>query len=99
MEEARGQRINTLVRNKMRYMFREVLTAIEKESKQFNVHQDFFKKEGKPKGFYAIRKCMFDHGNEIIETLDLIMKELETTPKKAIVMIPKDIMDECGNSK
>ena len=99
MGEERSNRINTLVRNKMRYMFREVLTSVEKESKQFNIHQDFFKKEGKPKGFYAIRKCMFDHGNEILETLDLILKELETTPKKSIVTIPKSILDECGTDK
>jgi hypothetical protein len=97
MEEDRNKRIHTLVSNRMRYMFREVLTTLEKESKSFNINSDFFKKtNGKPRGFYAVRKCMFDHGNDIVEVLGLILKEVEVTPKGAIVHLDRKVVAECG---
>jgi len=87
----RNKRIYNLFKNKMNYMFKEVLTQVEKETKQFNVNTDFFKK---PSGFYAIRKTLFDHGNSIIELMELILSEVEVTPLKSIINIDKKLLDE-----
>ena len=93
----RNKRIFNLVNNKMKYMFKEVLTQVEKESKNHDIKPSFFEKKEKPTGFYAIRKTLFDHGNNITELLGLILNELELTPVKGIVKIDDKLKDELKN--
>ena len=98
-DKERNKRISDMVNNKMRFMFKEVLTAVEKETKEFNIDTKFFEKsKTKPKGFYAIRKVMFDQGNSIVDLLDIILGQLELTPVKSIVQVdPKLTKDENGS--
>lgn len=94
-QEERNKRIYDLIKGKMSYMFKEVLTAIEKETKDFDIKSEFFAKvKGKPKGFFMIRKRLFDKGNEIIELLGLVLDKVEITPKDSIVNLSKEVMKE-----
>jgi len=99
-QEERNKRIYDLVKNKMGYMFKEVLTAIEKETKDFDIKSDFFaKSKGKPTGFFMIRKRLFDKGNEIIELLGIILDKVELTPKDSIVRLSKEAMKEINEKE
>lgn len=94
-DRERNKRISEMVNNKMRFMFKEVLTAVEKETKEFSIDTKFFEKnKSKPKGFYAIRKVMFDQGNSIVDLLDIILGQLELTPVKSIVQIDPKVAEE-----
>ena len=97
----RNKRIYVLINNKMRYLFKEVLASVEKETKQYDIKSSFFDKSNgnKPTGFYSIRKTLFDHGNNIIELTELILSELELTPSKSIVTIDRKLQKEIENDR
>ena len=98
--DARNKRIFDLLNNKMRFMFKEVLTSVEKESKQFVVNTDFFgKQKGRPRGFYGIRKTLFDHGNGITKLLEIILDQVAVTPTQSIVTLDPKLQKEIEKDK
>ena len=94
-DKDRNKRISELINNKMRFMFKEVLTSVETETKEFDINPEFFaKNKQKAKGFYAIRKTMFDQGNAIIDLVEIILGQLELTPVKSIITVDPNVMKE-----
>jgi hypothetical protein len=100
--QERNKRIFNLISGRIKYLFKETLTAVEKESKDFDVNTKFFEKPQKgsrAKGFYSVRKKLFDHGNNIIELLRLILDQVQITPTKTIVQLDKKLLDEEKDGK
>jgi hypothetical protein len=99
--EERNKRIYNLINGKMKYLFRETLTEIEKEVKQFDIKSSFFdkSKDKRPTGYYAIRKTLLDHGNNITELLRIILDEVELTPHKSVINIDPSLLRETPDGK
>ena len=93
--DERNQRIFNVVRNRVRYLFKDTLTAVETESKKFGVDSKFFdNSDVNKKGFYAIRKTLFTHGNDIIDLLELLLSKIDITPKGSVVEYSKEVEDQ-----
>ena len=90
--------VKKVVRSKVNKMFAVTLAEIEKQTKDFKIDQTFFTRTSKNNiGFGIIRKKLLDSGNEIVNLIDLILDQVEITPKDAIVNI-KDVQTESNST-
>lgn len=87
-----NSRVMNLLKKRVNYLFKCVLADIEYETKSYNIDPKFF--TTKYKGFLKIRKSLFEHGNAIIETMDLILNQVEITPTKSIVYFKEDTVED-----
>lgn len=83
--ETINSRISNYLKKKMNFLFKCVLSDIEYEAKAFKIDPAFF--NTKMKGYLKIRKTLFEHGNAILEFMDLTLKELELIPTKSIIYL------------
>jgi hypothetical protein len=99
----RNERMLMLIKSKMNHLFKEVLSSIEIETKKFDIKTDFFDKKNKDakkrQGFYAIRKILFTHGNNIITLLDLMLQKVDITPKNSVIQLSDKVIEEAKKSK
>ena len=94
MNKDRNTRIANLLSWKVRFMFKDVLGAIEEETKKYNIDKEFFESQDKKSGYPKIRKILLDHGNTIIELTGIILDQLELTPEKSIVMLDEKVVSD-----
>jgi hypothetical protein len=85
-----NKRIDKMFGWKINYLFKTTLDLIESEAKKFNIEEKFFDKTDKLNGLGKIRKNMFDHGNDMIELLGIILDKLEVVPVNAIIEFNDD---------
>lgn len=86
--------VGNFLRMRMNKLFKSVLGVIEKESRKFEIKEEFFKKgERNKEGFALIRKVLFDQGNDIIETLEFLLKQLKLQSANLVLFTP-EVMEQ-----
>ncbi len=94
-----NERMSKLLKWKMRFLFKSLLTVLEEETLSFNINKEFFDKGIKNKGIGKIRKTLFDNGNSIIELMDLIFSKIEISPSNTVIEIDDKLLKEIESDR
>lgn len=86
-QQSAEKRFAWMVKNRMNVIFKTVLTAIENETKDYDIKPEFFNKgeRGKETGFASIRKTLLRQGNDLIQIADIILSQSTITPNKSVI--------------
>ena len=104
MSEINGirERMESLMDSRLRLLLKLSLTAIEEESRRFNINPDFFKQNyilGREQGFAKVRRVILDQGNDFSRLFKLLLEELIFTPKKTKIKLSPQLMEKLKNGR
>ena len=89
LPEGIGKAILEQCRRKMNYLFKDTLDELDNvKSKVISFTDD---KDG---AFKIVRKKLLDRGNDIMNILEIFLKEVEIEGKRSIVKISPSVMEE-----
>jgi len=76
-----GSRIFDAIQSQMNFLFKDVLSTLETETRDFQIDNQFFADPIKLEGFSLIRKRLLDDGNGILNLIKVLLDSLELSPK------------------
>jgi len=87
-QQTAEKRFAWMVKNRMNVIFKTVLTAIEEETKNYDIKPEFFNKgeRGKETGFAKIRKILLRQGNDLIQIANIILSQSRVIPNKSVIV-------------
>jgi len=87
--EGIGKAIHEQIKRKMNYLFKDVLDEMDIVKGKVISYTD-----NKDASFKNVRKKLLDRGNDIVDILEIFLKEVSMDGKKSIVKLSPEVIKE-----